>query len=219
MRNVNTVIDQFESLYPGCQLLLTYDNALSHVAKKKGALSTTLMNKSDGGKQPILIQMGWYDKYDPTTGTTIRMQPQMWYPGADGSPVAKGALTICMERDLVVNKHMRRDERRARPFLLPNQTSVVLSQNYKKKLNAVAISFCLAPNAHPECMHIELCWAHVKRYCRQHCGRNIMALRTNLEYALSSEYLTTKIHTDFSNHAWKWIEAYSNEMDLWFMRH
>ena len=59
MRNANAVIDQFESLHPGCQLLLTYDNAPSHVAKRKGALSTSYMNKSDGGKQPIITQMGW----------------------------------------------------------------------------------------------------------------------------------------------------------------
>ena len=36
---------------------------------------------------------------------------------------------------------------------------------------------------------------------------------TTLEYAFSSEYLTKKIHTDFSYHAWKWIETYSNEAD------
>ena len=33
MSNVNKVINEFERLYPGCQLLLTYDNAPCHVAK------------------------------------------------------------------------------------------------------------------------------------------------------------------------------------------
>ena len=73
------VIDEFENLYPGCQLLLTYDNAPSHVAKRKGALSTTSKNLSDGGKQPILTQNGWYDSLDPLTGTVIRTTQQMWY--------------------------------------------------------------------------------------------------------------------------------------------
>ena len=36
MSNVTKVIDEFENVYPGCQLLLTYDNAPSHVAKRKG---------------------------------------------------------------------------------------------------------------------------------------------------------------------------------------
>ena len=26
------------------------------------------------------------------------------------------------------------------------------------------------PKCHPECMPIEMCWAHVKQYCGQHCG-------------------------------------------------
>ena len=88
MRNVNAAIDQFESLYPGCLLLVTYDNAPSHVAKRKGALSTT---------------------------------------------VAKGALTICMERGWEGSEQMRHDELRAllasQPdFCSVNQTSVVLTR-------------------------------------------------------------------------------------------
>lgn len=98
MRNVNKVIDEFEVLYPGCQLLLIYDNAHSHVAKRQGALSTAYMNLSDGGKQPILTQSGWYDTKDATTGTSVRVQQQMWYWGPDGTKVAKGALTIRREK-------------------------------------------------------------------------------------------------------------------------
>ena len=58
IHNVTRVIDKFEQLYPQCQLLLTYDNAPSHVAKRKGASSTSATNKMDEGKQPILTQMG-----------------------------------------------------------------------------------------------------------------------------------------------------------------
>ncbi|KAL5469087.1 hypothetical protein EMCRGX_G030283 [Ephydatia muelleri] len=125
MDNVSKVIDEFELLFPGCQLLLTYDNAPSHVAKRKGALSTHAMNKSDGGKQPILTQLGWYDKYDNDTGTVIRVQQQMWYTGLDGMPIGKGALTICKERGLPgVHDKMRRDELRALRNTQPDFTSV-----------------------------------------------------------------------------------------------
>ena len=34
MANVTRLIDEFEALYSGCQLLLTYDNAPCHVAKR-----------------------------------------------------------------------------------------------------------------------------------------------------------------------------------------
>ena len=125
MDNVSKVMDEFESLFPGCQLLLTYDNAPSHVARRKGALCTYAMNKSDGGKQPILTQLGWYDKYDDATGTVIRVQQQMWYAGPDGMPIAKGALTICKERGLPgVHDKMRRNELRALLYTEPDFTSV-----------------------------------------------------------------------------------------------
>ena len=39
----------------------------------------------------------------------------------------------------------------------------------------------------------------------------ITALRSSLEHALSQQYLTVQLHTAFSSHAWKWIEAYCNE--------
>ena len=72
MQNVTRVMDGFEQIYPGYQLLLTYDNAPSHVAKRKGALPTYGMNKSDGGKQLILTQMGWYDTVDAATGSSCK---------------------------------------------------------------------------------------------------------------------------------------------------
>ena len=37
MANVNKVIDEFVAQYPGCQQLLTFDNAPCHVAKRQGA--------------------------------------------------------------------------------------------------------------------------------------------------------------------------------------
>ena len=43
MTNVNQVIDKFEAQYPRCQLLLTYDIAPCHVAKRQEALSIFLM--------------------------------------------------------------------------------------------------------------------------------------------------------------------------------
>ena len=209
MQNVTRVMDEFEQLYPGCQLLLTYDNAPSHVAKQKGALSTYGMNKSDGGKQPILTQMGWYDTVDAATGTVVRVQQHMWFPGPDGTPVPKGALRICEERGLPNLENMRRDELRALLSSQPDFSSV--KPEIQEEVERRGHILLFGPKCHPECMHVELCWAHVKRYCRQHCGHNITTLRTQLQHALSSEYLTVQLHTSFSNHAWKWIEAYSKE--------
>ena len=66
-----------KTLYPGCQLLLTYDNAPSHVAVRKGALPVSKMNRSDGGKQPIITQMGWFEMLDVATGMMKKVEQQM----------------------------------------------------------------------------------------------------------------------------------------------
>ena len=111
------------------QLLLTYDNAPCHVAKQQGALSTAVMNLSDGRKQLILTQTGWFNA---STGTSMRIQQQMWFTGPDGSLIAKGALRICKERGLPGVANMRRDEMRA---LLASQPSEVLSYCCKRRVH------------------------------------------------------------------------------------
>ena len=168
------------------------------------------MNKSDGGKQPILTQLGWYDKYDNDTGTVIRVQQQMWYTGLDGMPIAKGALTICKERGLPgVHDKMRRDELRALLNTQPDFTSV--KPEIQEEVERRGHILLFGPKCHPECMHVEMCWAHIKRYCRQHCGHNIQSLRSRLEYALSQDHLTVNLHTSFSEHVWQWIQAYAEQ--------
>ena len=50
----------------------------NHVAKKKKVpcMSSSNKNKTDGGAQPILTQMGWYNHSDPVIGTTVREKQQ-----------------------------------------------------------------------------------------------------------------------------------------------
>ena len=69
------------------------------------------------------------------------------------------------------------------------------------------------PKCHPECMHVEMCWSHIKQYCRKHCGQSITSLRACLDHALSTQHLTVYHHTTFSDHTRKWIEAYAHEAD------
>ena len=211
MNNLKKVIDQFEHLYPGCQLLLTYDNAPFHTAVKKGSLSTARMNMTDGGKQPIITQMGWFETFDLATNSMKKVLQQMWYPGQDGTPIAKGALRVCKERGLKGIEKMRLDDLRALLASQPDFASVKPEIQQEAERRGHILLF--GPKCHPECMHVEMCWAHVKQYCRQHCGQSITALRTSLQHALSEQHLTVKQHTAFSQHTWMWIEAYSHEAD------
>ena len=162
MKNVTTITNQFEDLYPGCQLLLTYDNALSHVAKRKGALSATNMNTTDGGAKPILTQMDWYSTIDPSSGVIVQVQQHKWYPGPNGEQIAKGALRICTESGLPGVKGMRCEELKtllaAQPDFANAKPEV---QEEVERRGHILLS---GPKCHPECMHIEICWVNVKKY-------------------------------------------------------
>ena len=175
MCNVANAIDQFELLYPGCQLLLTYDNAPSHLVVRKGALSTPRMNMTDGGKQPIITQMGWFETIDLATNTMKKVLQQMWYPGPDGKPIAKGALRICKERGFPGIEKMRCDDLRALLASQPDFASV--KPEIQEEVERRGHILLFGPQCHPECMHVEMCWSYVKQYCRQHCGRSITSLR------------------------------------------
>ena len=104
---------------------------------------------------------------------------------------------------------MKRDELRS---LLGNQPDFAsVKPELQEAIEERGHILLFGPKCHPECMPIEMCWAHVKQYCRQHCGNSIVALRKSLQYALSVQHLSVKLHTAFSDHCWKWIEAYSKE--------
>ena len=169
------------------------------------------MNMTDGGKQPIITQMGWFETFHLATNSMKKVLQKMWHPGQDGTPIAKGALRVCKERGLKGMEKMRLDYLRALLASQPDFASVKPEIQQEAERRGHILLF--GPKCHPECMHVEMCWAHVKQYCRQHCGQSITALRTSLQHALSEQHLTVKQHTAFSQHTWKWIEAYSHEAD------
>ena len=91
----------------------------------------------------------------------------MWYTGPTGLALAKGALRICQERGLVGAENMRHDELRT---LLSNQPDFAsVKPELQEEVERRGHILLFGPKCHPECMHIEMCWAHIKKYCRQHC--------------------------------------------------
>ncbi|KAL5502618.1 hypothetical protein EMCRGX_G009419 [Ephydatia muelleri] len=85
-------------------------------------------------------------------------------------------------------ERMKRDELRT---LLANQPDFAsVKPELQELVEERGHILLFGPKCHPECMHIEMCWAHVKQYCRQHCGNSIVALRKSLECALSEQHLS-----------------------------
>ena len=95
---------------------------------------------------------------------------------------------ICKERGLPGVSNMRRDELRALLSEQPDFKNVKPELQDEVERRGHILLF--GPKCHPECMFVEMCWAHVKHYCRQHCGNSIITLRKSLQYALSTQYLT-----------------------------
>ena len=58
---VNKALPIAEAFYPGYSLFFLFDNATSHSVYAKDALQNKDMNKSSGGKQPVL-RNGWFEK-------------------------------------------------------------------------------------------------------------------------------------------------------------
>ena len=58
---VNKALLIAEALYPGYALLFLFDNSTSHSVYAKDALQVKDMNKSSGGKQPVL-RNDWFEK-------------------------------------------------------------------------------------------------------------------------------------------------------------
>ena len=73
---------------------------------------------------PFLTQTGWFDTINASTGTSVRVQQQMWFTGPDGSKIANGALRIYQERGLPGIDKFRHDELRALLASQPDFQSV-----------------------------------------------------------------------------------------------
>ena len=105
------------------------------------------MNLSDGGKQPIITQNGWYDLVDPITGAVTRVAQQMWYLSDDGTCTAKGALWICTERGLPGVSDLRRYELRALLAMQPDFMGV--KPELQEEVESRGHILLFGPKCHP----------------------------------------------------------------------
>ena len=104
---------------------------------------------------------------------------------------------------------MKRNELRALLASQPDFMSV--HPEIQEEVERRGHILLFGPKYHPECMYVEMCWSYIKHYCRQHCGHSITSLREATRHAFSPQHLTVQTHTSYSDRAWRWIEAYSDE--------
>ena len=133
----------------------------------------------------------------------MKVLQQMWYPGEDGIPIAKGTLTICKERDLKGIDKMRFSELRALLASQPDFAS--MKPEIQEEAEHRGHILMLGPKCHPECGNVLGIYQTILQ----------TALRTQHHYSAnypSTCLVRTPPNSEatycFSQQAWKWIDAY-----------
>ena len=98
-------IPLFKQLHPGCELLITFDNSMSHHKRHPTGLDATLLNMNDGGKNvPKNIRDGWYYKLEERDRDSSFIGPLRYEKVIQkmqhDSGEAKGLKTVLTERGL-----------------------------------------------------------------------------------------------------------------------
>jgi hypothetical protein len=102
--------DMFKVLHPGCEVIIAFDNSMTHHAKAPDALDLSKIKLSDGiaggvkvqaayEAEGVVMRDGWYIDNNGT-----RVVHEMQHPSIDGAKrVQKGALSLLKERG---DKHL-----------------------------------------------------------------------------------------------------------------
>jgi hypothetical protein len=103
-------VEMFKELHPGCEIIICFDNSMTHHAKAPDALDLSMIKLSDGiaggskaeaayEEAGIVMKDGWYIDSNGT-----RVVQEMQHPSIDGAKrIQKGFRSILMERG---NKHL-----------------------------------------------------------------------------------------------------------------
>jgi hypothetical protein len=201
----------FKDLHPDCDVMIAFDNSMTHHAKADDALDANRLNLSDGGKGIKHTRSGWFLKKNPLTGVEERVvQPMQREVG--GVLTQKGVKTILQERHEFygVGGHepklrcvpckagrFARDAAVADGFLHPRccATYILSTQPdfmeqgewLTEEVRQAGFSIIFYPKYHCEFNYIEQIWGWLKSYHRQHCKYNYKDLKDNLPLTISDK--------------------------------
>jgi transposase len=172
----------FRALHPDCDILVCFDNSMTHKARPPNGLDVNLRNLSDGGKNSVLFRDGWMLCSD---GSKVPHAMQR----ADGT--VKGIKTILEERGLFKlpseakapllicddckNKISRKDRkvnnsRCCARYVLSQQPDFLEQKSWLQETCEANDLLCIFyPKFHCELNFIELVWGWLKSYLRKRC--------------------------------------------------
>lgn len=213
----------FFHFHPDYEILLAFDNSMTHRAKAPDGLDalSNNLNLGDGGKNCHAIRDGWYIN---TNGIKIIQKMQL------ENGMQKGIKTILSERNLFTNaqgnalKLQCKDCREKNPRLqrvINNDkccARYVLSQQpdfleqkawLEEECNKLDMSIIYFPKYHCELNFIEIVWGYIKSYHRKTCTYNFNDLEQNLPVTLSQKIPLIFIKKAY-RHCFRFMSGYRN---------
>jgi hypothetical protein len=190
LAHLDQAIDIAEELFPWARLIFRFDHSSNHTARGPDALNANNMNVGSGGKQNIMRDTEWVDKYN------VAHQQSMVYTKGKLRGQPKGLRKVLTERGLLCDNDM--PTARALQFLDPAGCSEKKEKLYRadmRKLLAAQPDFVnektlihkmvearghicrFYPKFHCELPAIENYWCDHKRFCRCTCQYGIKGLR------------------------------------------
>ncbi|KAI3648086.1 hypothetical protein MP228_005940 [Amoeboaphelidium protococcarum] len=198
---VQRIIPAFERLHPGMKAVFTFDASANHHSMKSDALVAQRLNKSDGGKAPILR-----DGYFTNAEGRIVVQ-KMQFTEADGQRdkigVQKGIQTILQERGLWPEKatfnlkckqvcNGQTNDPCCALWLLQNQPDFKAQKTWIEEIVSEAGHVFIAfPKYHCELNPIESVWGNSKQFTRANCDYSFAALKEKVPLSLDRIPLDT----------------------------
>jgi len=223
----------FKNLHPDCDIVIAFDNSMTHHAKEPGGLDSDALNLSDGGASvPLFVRNGWYMKGE------VKVVHEMHTINGDGVIVQKGRKTILTERNKFKNsagKDLKNickccksntrasfnlkcekdglyfDEKCCAKYVLSQETDFLEQLEWlESEVVKLGFKIIFYPKYHCELNFIEKIWGFLKCYHRRICNYSYQDL-INEDRGLANTMLhILPISTvrKFSRHCFRFMDAY-----------
>ena len=192
----------FEALHPGSFGVFLFDNSTNHGAFAEDALNTAKMNLLPGGKVPKL-RNGWFEKDGKRIVQSMVTGPDLIHRYPIGTP--KGIKLVLDERGLW-NSGLALTT--ARTILGSQPDFVAQKSRVEDIIEARGHVALFLPKFHCEFNFIEMYWAALKYFCREHCDYSFKMLLPTIKAA--KDHVTVASIRRYARKCWRYMDAYRN---------
>jgi hypothetical protein len=191
--------------YPEKKRVFLYDHSSVHKTHGDDALNASRMNKSPGGKQPLMHDTVW----NGVVQTMVFPLNHPTYPGQ-----AKGAAVVASERGFSVEKKLLDEIIEFLESCDDFRNEIGLLEKDTEAYGGTTIFF---PKFHCEFNSCELVWANSKRFCRSNCGGTINSLEALIPR--SFEWISLETYRRIYQYALEEIRVAAEEKDEKISKH